>query len=53
LIRGRIIGSYPYFFIDAAAIGYGRTLINGVGLLCAFIALGLMLVGLSRMRRRV
>jgi hypothetical protein len=53
LIRGRILGSYPYFFIDAAAIGYGRTLINGVGLLCVFIALGLIMVALGRTRRRL
>ncbi len=53
LIRGRIIGTYPYEFIDANAIGYQRTLINGVGLLFVFIALGLILVALSRVQRRV
>jgi hypothetical protein len=52
LIRGKILDSYPYTFIDAGRIGYGQTLINGVGLLLAFIAIGLILVGLSRMDRR-
>jgi len=52
LIRGRIIGSYPYSFIDAAAIGYGQTLLNGIGLLFAFIVLGLLVAALDRARGR-
>jgi hypothetical protein len=52
LIRGRIIGSYPYGFIDVGRIGYEKTLINGVGLLIAFIAIGLLLVGLGRIEPR-
>ena len=52
LIRGRITGSYPYPFIDAAALGYGRTLLNGFGLLLVFIALGCLFVALSRRRAR-
>jgi hypothetical protein len=53
LIRGAIIGNYPYGFIDPKAIGYERTMINGVGLLVAFFALGLILVALGRVQRRV
>jgi hypothetical protein len=53
LIRGIIIGSYPYGFIDPIAIGYQRTMINAVGLLLAFIVLGLILVALGRIQRRV
>jgi hypothetical protein len=52
LIRGSIIGNYPYGFIDPHAIGYQRTMINAVGLLFAFIALGLILVVLGRVQRR-
>jgi hypothetical protein len=52
LIRGAILGSYPYPFIDAASIGYGQTMINSVGLLIAFIALGFLLVALGRQRGR-
>jgi hypothetical protein len=52
LIRGRIINSYPYGFIDPLAIGYQRTFISGLGLLCVFIVLGLILVGLGRLQRR-
>jgi hypothetical protein len=53
LIRGKIIGSYPYGFIDPLAIGYSRTMINAFGLLLAFIVLGLILVALGRIQRRV
>jgi hypothetical protein len=52
LIRGSVIGNYPYGFIDPLAIGYQRTMINAVGLLFAFIALGLILVTLGRIQRR-
>ena len=53
LIRGEIIGHYPYGFIDPSAIGYQKTMINAVGLLIVFIALGLILVALSRLQRRI
>jgi hypothetical protein len=52
LIRGLIIGKYPYGFIDPIAIGYQRTMVNAVGLLSAFIVLGLILVALGRVQRR-
>jgi hypothetical protein len=53
LPRGLIIGSYPYGFIDPSAIGYQRTMVNAVGLLIAFVVLGLMFVALGRIQRRV
>lgn len=52
LIRGLIIGKYPYAFIDPIAIGYQRTMVNAVGLLGVFIVLGLLLVALGRAQRR-
>ncbi len=52
LTRGAIIGSYPYAFIDPGAIGYQRTVINAVGLLLAFFAIGLILTALGRIQRR-
>lgn len=52
LTRGLIIGSYPYGFIDPQAIGYQRTMVNAVGLLIAFIAVGLVLTALGRIQRR-
>jgi hypothetical protein len=53
LIRGAVIGSYPYGFIDPKAIGYEKTVINGLGLLIAFFIVGLILVALGRIQRRV
>lgn len=52
LARGSIIGSYPYGFIDPIAIGYQRTMINAVGLLIAFIVIGLIFTALGRVQRR-
>jgi hypothetical protein len=52
LIRGSIIGTYPYGFVDPHTIGYQRTMVNALGLLLAFIALGQVLVVLGRMQRR-
>jgi len=51
LIRGRIIGTYPYPFIDAGSLGYGRLLLNALGLLLVFIVLGLSFVALGRARQ--
>jgi hypothetical protein len=53
LIRGRLVGSYPYPFIDAGDLGHGRTLLNSVGLLFVFLALGVLFVALGRARRRM
>lgn len=50
LLRGQLIGSYPYHFIDAASIGYGRTLLNAVGLLLMFIVLGSLVKAMARLR---
>jgi hypothetical protein len=51
LIRGSIEGSYPYPFIDVAKLGYGRTMLNSLALLFAFLALGLLFVALGRARQ--
>jgi hypothetical protein len=51
LARGEIIGTYPYPFIDVAAIGYTQTLRNALGLLLAFMVLGLALVLVDRTKR--
>ena len=53
LIRGSVIRSYPYPFIDAAALGYVRTMQNAFGLLFLFITLGLIFVALGRTRQRM
>ncbi|MEZ5420482.1 MAG: Pr6Pr family membrane protein [Vicinamibacterales bacterium] len=55
LTRGSVDGWYPYFFIDVAAIGYGRALTNAAllsgGMLVAGYAV-VALVVLARWARR-
>jgi len=53
MIRGSMVGSYPYPFIDADDLGYGRTLLNSIGLLFVFLALGVLFIALGRARRRM
>jgi hypothetical protein len=52
LMRGVLIGSYPYSFLDAAALGYSRLAVNGIFLLVAFLAAGYLCVGAARALRR-
>ena len=52
LIRGAILHSYPYPFIDVSVLGYGRAALNGLGLLLVFIAIGELIVAISRARHR-
>lgn len=40
LIRGAIVGWYPYPFLDVTSKGYARVLADGVGILIAMIAVG-------------
>ena len=47
LARGALIGSYPYPFIDVTSIGYQQTLLNALGLLMVFIAMGLLFVAVG------
>lgn len=53
LVRGELISSYPYPFIDAAALGYDRVMVNAFGLLGVFVGLGYLVwaVSLSADRR--
>lgn len=39
-VRGVLMGSYPYYFIDVTRLGYGRALINSSGLLVSFVVMG-------------
>ncbi len=47
LIRGPIVGSYPYYFIDASQYGYAVVLINSIGLCFAFWLVGALYWALS------
>jgi hypothetical protein len=48
MIRGALIGAYPYGFIDASALGYAATFRNAVLLLFAFLVLAHLLILLWR-----
>jgi hypothetical protein len=48
LVRGTLSGRYPYPFIDTGALGYARVFFNVSMLLCAFLALGLVVVAIGR-----
>jgi hypothetical protein len=50
VVRGRLIGSYPYFFMDVGKLGYPRTLLNAIGLLACFIAAGFAVLYVGRFR---
>ncbi|SIO07756.1 Pr6Pr family membrane protein [Chitinophaga niabensis] len=49
-IRGSFSGFYPYPFLDVPAIGFNAALINAVGVAVLFIAISLLLIGISRKR---
>lgn len=48
LSLGAVLGQYPYPFIDLAQLGWARTLLNALGVLCVFVALGGILLALDR-----
>jgi len=50
LLRGAATGRYAYPFIDVAALGYPRVMINAVGLAAAFFAMGALLRLAARRR---
>ena len=48
LIRGALIGEYPYPVLDAAALGYAQLAINVLGLLIALLVLNVLAVAADR-----
>ncbi|GIF94914.1 Pr6Pr family membrane protein [Catellatospora citrea] len=53
LVRGALTGRYPYPFIDVAALGYGAVAVNAAVFSVLFFLLGLLLIGLGELARRV
>jgi hypothetical protein len=51
LVRGAAIHSYPYYFIDAAALGYGRVLVHALGLFVVFTGVGAIVIWIGSVRR--
>ncbi len=50
LVRGSIVGWYPYPFVDVSQHGYGRVLLNGLVFLVAFAAGALALARIAAWR---
>jgi len=54
LVRGALLHAYPYPFVDVDKLGYGRVVLNGVGLLVAFVAVGYLVRAIANaLARRV
>lgn len=49
LIRGAIYHRYPYYFVDADLMGYGRVLIHSLALMLFFMAIGALFVWVGRL----
>ncbi|MBO9581587.1 MAG: Pr6Pr family membrane protein [Sphingobium sp.] len=47
MLRGQAEGSYPYFFINVATLGWPQTLLNAAAICLAFVAAGWLLVWLG------
>ena len=49
IIRGQILGVYPYFFMDIGVLGYKQTIINCLFVLLAFVSFGGIFLFISRL----
>lgn len=52
LARAALDGFYPYPFIDVSQLGWSRVLVNAVGMLSAFLIVGLLFVAIGRAMSR-
>lgn len=53
LVRGEILGIYPYPFLDVATLGYGPVLFNSGLLLVGFAIVALAFTGVGRWQARL
>jgi len=53
LVRGAIVHSYPYPFLDVGSLGYAGVTLSAVGLFAVFWLLGLLVVAVTRVRAPV
>lgn len=52
MLRGWLIEHYPYAFFNTILLDYPTVLLNGLEMLVGFLLLGLLLVGIDRIKRR-
>ena len=48
LLRGHLLATYPYPFIDVDKLGYPQVFVNAGGLLMGFVVISLLVIGLDR-----
>ncbi|BBP79137.1 hypothetical protein PHLH7_52410 [Pseudomonas sp. Ost2] len=48
LLRGHLIGTYPYPFVDVDTLGYPQVFINAGQILLGFVLVSLLLIGVDR-----
>jgi hypothetical protein len=53
LIRGELVGFYPYPFVDVATLGYGRVLVNCVWVAVLYLGVAFGYTALDRWLSRV
>jgi hypothetical protein len=49
IIRGQVLGVYPYFFMDIGVLGYKQTIINCLFVLLAFVSFSGLFLFISRL----
>ena len=49
LVRGALIGWYPYPFVDVTTLGYGAVAVNSVLITLLFLALSAAAFGVDRL----
>jgi hypothetical protein len=52
LIRGAVTGHYPYYFVDASALGYLRAIVNMAAITGGFLIVAVGLVSVTRFTAR-
>ncbi|MFJ3371277.1 Pr6Pr family membrane protein [Pseudomonas sp. NPDC086251] len=52
LLRGNVLATYPYPFIDVEKLGYPQVFFNAAGLLAGFVVIALAVIGLDKLRGR-
>jgi hypothetical protein len=52
LLRGAVIGGYPYPFIDVVKLGYGQVLVNVIAIAVIGVVIAAALLGIDRLLAR-
>ncbi|VVM70994.1 hypothetical protein PS676_01769 [Pseudomonas fluorescens] len=50
LLRGHLLATYPYPFIDVDTLGYPQVFVNAGGLFAGFVLIALLVIALDRRR---